>query len=660
MSGIVSNPSCFRRNWKIYEFLGLSKRCSEKAARGFPRIHRAASCTKPKGVPNARYGNAIAPDAGKDMSNGLDYLELTRAGSKADLRGLPTLRLALLSDAATQLLVPLLRELFRRDGFAAEIYEAPFAAIELEVFNPASGLYQFRPDIVVLLNSTQALRTVFFQAGQSGSDFVLDVETRMASVWDAIRSNTAALVVQSNYVMPYERLFGNYDLKHAGSWYDSVAEINRRIALGARERNNLLVNDIEAVASWFGRRTWFDERFWVLAKSFCAAELLPVVAQNITRISLAARGKNVKCIVLDLDNTLWGGVVGDDGVEGIQLSAHGDGEAFHGFQSFLLALKNRGILLCVCSKNEHAAAIRPFEEHPEMVLRKEDITIFVANWENKTENIKQIRDSLEIGYDSMVFLDDNPFERNAVRTILPNVIVPELPEDPADYVKSLAELNLFETTSVSKEDSSRADLYRAEFERRSVASTFDNFEDYLGSLDMKIDVARFEPSRLARIAQLLQRSNQFNLTTHRYNQGECESMMRNPECVPLYASLRDRFGDHGLISIIVARPRPVESILEITDWLMSCRVLARGVEEYLMNHIAGEAARLNLNFVSGLYIPTSKNAMVKEFFPKFGFEKVGETRDGSTHWLLRVADYRYPKTYIQPEADERTFAPETV
>jgi FkbH-like protein len=582
------------------------------------------------------------------MSSILDYSELSRAGRKADVQGLPVLRLAVLSDSATQLLTPLLRELFRREGFAAEIYEAPFAAIELEVFNPSSDLYSLQPDIVVLLNSTQALRAAFFRP-DAGSDFVREVQERMAGVWDAIGRNTAALVIQSNYAMPYERLFGNYDLKHAGSWYDAVGEINRQIAFGARERNNVLVNDVNALASWFGSRTWFDERFWDLAKSFCAAEHLPAVAQNITRISLAARGRIVKCIVMDLDNTLWGGVVGDDGVGGIQLSAHGDGEAFHRFQSFLLGLKKRGILLCVCSKNEHAAAIGPFEEHPDMVLRKEDITIFVANWENKAENIKRIRESLEIGYDSMVFLDDNPFERNSVRGILPEVLVPELPEDPADYVKVLSELNLFETTSVSKEDGARADLYRAEFDRRSAASTFSNFEEYLISLDMRIDVARFEQSRLNRIAQLLQRSNQFNLTTHRYNERECEVMMQDPTCIPLYASLRDRFGDHGLISVIVARPDPAENRLEITDWLMSCRVLARGVEGYLMNYVVREAARLNLEFVSGTYIPTAKNAMVKEFFAKFGFTKVRETADGTTRWQLRLTDHSHRKTYIQPE-----------
>lgn len=582
-----------------------------------------------------------------------DYAELSRTGRNLDSQGLPKLRVALLSDAATQLLVPVLRELFRRAGVAAEIYEAPFAAIELEVFNPSSSLYAFKPEVVVLLNSTQALRASFFQNGVT-PDFVGDLESRIVGVWDAIRSNTSALIIQSTYVMPYERLFGNYDLKHAGSWSNTVSEINRRILLGAREHNNVLVNDVDALASWVGRRAWFDERFWDLAKSFCATDHIPAVAQNIVDIDLAARGRAVKCIVLDLDNTLWGGIVGDDGIDGIQLSAHGDGEAFHRFQLFLLGLKRRGILLCVCSKNEHAAAIKPFEEHPEMVLRKDDITIFVANWENKAENIKRIRESLEIGYDSIVFLDDNPFERNSVRAILPDVIVPELPEDPSDYVKAVSELNLFETTSVSAEDGGRAHLYRAEFERRAAASTFSNFEEYLQSLDMTIEVARFTPSRLGRIAQLLQRSNQFNLTTHRYNERECETMMQDASCIPLYGCLRDRFGDHGLISIIVARPDSSAGVLDITDWLMSCRVLARGVEEYLMNSVVAEAARLNLEVVAGTYIPTAKNAMVRDFYAKFSFAKVGETANGTTSWQLRVADYTYRKAYIEPESKEQT------
>jgi FkbH-like protein len=579
----------------------------------------------------------------------------TRAAGDIDLKDLPKLRIALLSDAATQLLVPLLRDALRRGGISAEIYEAPFAATELEVFNPSSDLYAFTPDVVVLLNCTQALRSAFLQRETSPA-FVEEVEARIVGVWNAIHSNTSARIIQSNYVAPYERLFGNYELKHAGSWSSAVAEINRRIVLAAREHSNVLLNDMDGLASWLGRRAWFDERFWDLAKCCCAVEYLPALARNISDIVLAGRGRAVKCVIVDLDNTLWGGVVGDDGLDGLELSAHGNGEAFHRFQSFLLGLKQRGILLCVCSKNEYAAAIKPFEEHPEMVLRKDDITVFVANWENKADNVRRIRDSLAIGYDAMVFIDDNPFERNAVRALLPDVIVPELPEDPADYTKALSELNLFEATAFTAEDNQRASLYRAECERRSAAGAFSNFEEYLEWLNMRIEVARFEPSRLRRITQLLQRSNQFNLTTHRYNESECETMMLDLTCIPLYASLRDRFGDHGLISIIVARADLAAGSLDITDWLMSCRVLARGVEEYLMNYVIREAARLNLECVAGTYVPSAKNAMVRDFFARFGFTRVSDAVDGTTRWRLRVGDHKYRETHIRSEISAQAAA----
>ncbi len=582
------------------------------------------------------------------MTTGLDYLKLAREGKKVDGRDLPKIKLALLSDAATQLLVPLFRALFHRGGFDVEVYEAPFAGIEFEVFNPASFLYQFQPDVIIILNATQALRASWFQRGTSQADFAARTEKHIIHIWDSIGRYSRAMVLQSNYVLPHERIFGNFDQKQPQSLYSTVAEINGRIVARAREYKNVFVNDVEAVASWIGRRNWFDDRYWDIAKQFCATEYLPAVAENVTRIVLAARGRSVKCVILDLDNTLWGGVVGDDGVDGIQLSAHGDGECFYRFQSYLLALKNRGILLCVCSKNEYAAAIKPFEEHSEMVLRMGDITLFVANWENKADNIRKIRETLEIGFDSMVFLDDNPFERNLVRSILPDVVVPELPEDPGDYVKALAELNLFETTAFSEEDTARSDLYRAEFERRSSAAAFANFEAYLSSLDMVIDVSRFAPSKLARIAQLLQRSNQFNLTTHRYSESECERMMLDNNCIPLSASLGDRFGDHGLISIVIVRPRVEESRLEITDWLMSCRVLARGVEEYLMNHVVSIAASAGLREIAAEYIPTAKNAMVKDFFGRFGFQKILESPQGATSWRLDVAGYEMRNVFIRP------------
>jgi len=570
----------------------------------------------------------------------LDYRRLVRASKKLDSSGLSrTVRLAILSDAASQQFVPVLKTLFHENGVAAEIYEGAFDAIELETLDPASALYGFRPDVVVLATCTQALRLRYYQAGS-----LEGATSRVVQIWDALQHNSAAKIIQFNFPLPYDRPFGNYGLKVTQSLYPATAALNAQIAALAQERSNIFICDVESIASWCGRKYWFDERLWHLSKTFCHLEFLPLVAQTVVDIVLSTMGQIVKCVIVDLDNTLWGGTVGDDGHLGIAIGAHGDGEAFYHFQHYLLSLKHRGILLAVCSKNDRETALRPFVDNPDMVLKRDDITIFIANWENKADNIRTIRETLEIGFDSLVFLDDNPFERNLVRQMCPEVIVPELPDDPADYVRALSELNLFETAAFSAEDIARPELYRQEAERRELRSQFSNIDDYLASLEMKIEVARFEKTRIPRIAQLMQRSNQFNLTTHRYNEAECEFMMLDVEhCLPLYASLTDRLGDHGLISIVIVRPGEHE--LHITDWLMSCRVLTRGVEHCLMTRVVNFAKEKGLERVIGEYIPTAKNKMVQDFYAQFGFEKISE-QDGRTLWRLDVNSYQPRKVYI--------------
>jgi FkbH-like protein len=579
----------------------------------------------------------------------LDYFQILKEARQPapEGPGRKKIRLAILGDCATQHLSAVLRVLFSRHGLDAEIYEGAFDAAEGEARNPQSGLYQHEPEVVIVMSTVQSLRDKFYQRSGSAASFQEETLSRLAGVWDALRTHSQATVLQTTFVAPFERLFGHYDRQVPGSLSAIVSDLNAAIVSEARARNLLLV-DLAEVASWVGRRSWFDERLWAIGKLPTALEHLPMVAQGIVDVTLATKGRAVKCIVLDLDNTLWGGVVGDDGPHGIQIATHGDGEAFHRFQSFIKELKNRGILLAVCSKNEHDNAVRPFEVNGEMVLKLEDITVFVANWENKPENIRKIREALNIGLDSMLFLDDNPFERSAVRTLLPEVMVPELPEDPADYVKALVELNLFETTAFSSEDAARSTLYRQEAQRRIAETTAASFEDYLQSLEMTIEVTRFASEQLSRITQLLQRSNQFNLTTQRHNQAQCEAMMNDVEgCLPLTATLRDRFGDHGLISIVVARPDRTADAVVISDWLMSCRVLTRGVEEYLMNHVVEQARGWGLSTIRASYIPTAKNAMVKDFYARFDFRKVTEHPDGRIEWMLPVAEYTPRSVFIR-------------
>jgi FkbH-like protein len=579
----------------------------------------------------------------------LNYSALLRQSKRLDDSACTrTMRLAVLSDAAVPQIVPLLKALLVHKGIRAEVYLAEFDSIELEIFNPQSDLYAFAPDAVIVLNSLNALRLKYYRQAAERSHFVDGVVRAAAALWDSFKSRSPALVIQSNYVLPYERQFGNFDHKVGETFYPMVARVNAVLAELARDRPQVLINDVEALASYVGRKHWSDEKLWTLAKAFCALEHLPLVAQNLVDILLSNAGQVVKCVVVDLDNTLWGGVIGDDGMEGIALGPFGEGEPFFRLQHYLLDLKRRGIILAVCSKNDQATALAPFQSHPEMVLCEEDIAVFVANWNPKPDNIRLIKETLNIGYDSMVFLDDNVFERQLVRETLPEVIVPELPEDPADYVRAIAELNLFEVSSFSDEDRRRAALYRENAQRQTLQTGFTDITEYLRSLDMRVTMRRFDAFHMPRIAQLIQRSNQFNLTSRRYNLAECTAMAEcADECIPMYVTLADKFGDNGLISVIILRPR--SSVMEIDSWLMSCRVLGRGVEQYAMNQVVAIARAHGCESVIGTYIPTAKNGMVKDFYQQFGFDRV-EERDGATISRLHVSTYQARAVHMKEAA----------
>jgi FkbH-like protein len=386
---------------------------------------------------------------------------------------------------------------------------------------------------------------------------------------------------------------------------------------------------------------------WTIAKAPCALEHLPHLVQALVDLIAAQRGAAVKCLVLDLDNTLWGGIIGDDGLEGIRLGHLGDGEAFSAFQAFLKQLQQRGILLAVCSKNERETALLPFQRHPEMVLREDDIAVFVANWENKADNIRAIAARLNIGLDSIVFIDDNPFERNLVRDLVPEVIVPEMPVDPADYVRALCARNLFETASYSALDSTRTQLYRQRAASDAIRATFSSVEDYLRSLEMVVTVGRFDAFHLPRIIQLLQRSNQYNLTTRRYGQAQCEAFMCDDARVAFFLTLKDKLTDHGLIAVVILEE--ASSAMHIDTFLMSCRVLQRGVEDFAMNTIAAQARDRGKRFITGEYIPTAKNAMVREFYPRFGYDRTSRDDQGTERFSLCVEDYRAREVYMRLE-----------
>ncbi len=580
----------------------------------------------------------------------LDYFALSKEAKALKISSAAkVIRIALLADCATQHLATIMRAIAARNGVQAELYEGNYDGVDLEIIDPNSALYAFTPQYVVILLSSEKLKARLYASGDRRT-FADETVGRLENLWGAFRAHSQATIIQSTFVLPSERAFGNYELKVADSVGSIFTEINYRLAVKARETKNVLLNDVDFLAAAIGRAQWLDARMWNMAKTPCRLEHVPLLAQSLLDTMFAASGLMVKCVVLDLDNTLWGGVIGDDGLEGIALGEFDEGEAFVGLQRFIRELKRRGIILAVVSKNEHANAVLPFREHPHMVLKEEDISVFVANWDNKADNIRLIQKTLNIGFDSLVFLDDNPFERNIVREFLPEVVVPELPEDPSLYLQALADLNLFETASFSEADLQRADQYREEAQRELTKTHFTDINDYLTSLAMEIRLERFNAFNLPRIAQLIQRSNQFNLMTRRYGEAACEAMMKDASLAPLTLRLADKFGDYGLISVVILKHSGDD--LEIDEYLMSCRVLQRGVESFTINNIFSYAARLGAKRVTGQYLPTAKNAMVKDFFKGFGFQKVAERDGGGSQWALAVDSYQPRQTFMTPVVNE--------
>jgi HAD superfamily phosphatase (TIGR01681 family) len=373
----------------------------------------------------------------------LDYSSLMKeAGSLTLPPEAKTVKVAILADCAVQQLTTLLKTLAARNGVALDVFEGGYDSIDLEILNPESSLYAFEPQYLIVLMSGEKLKNRLYDTADRMA-FATDTIGRIEGLWRAFGARSGATIVQSTFVLPSERAFGNYELKAADSVGAIFTEINYQLAARARSAKNVLLNDVDFLAASIGRYQWLDPRLWNMAKIPCRLEHMPRLAQSLLDTVLAATGIFTKCVVLDLDNTLWGGVIGDDGLEGIALGEFDEGEAFVGFQKFLRELKRRGIILAVVSKNEQANALLPFKEHPFMVLKEEDISAFVANWDNKADNIRLVQKTLNIGFDSFVFLDDNPFERNIVREYVPNVIIPELPEEPSSYLETLADMNLF-------------------------------------------------------------------------------------------------------------------------------------------------------------------------------------------------------------------------
>ena len=553
----------------------------------------------------------------------------------------PQCRFAVVGDFATQHLSTAICGEAYDEGMIVSVFDADYNQMEAQILDEHSELYSFDPQMVILAMCVEMLYERFLRCSlESRISFAETEFQKIKEFWTLFQQKSRAKILQFTFAELDDAVWGNYALRGKTSFLYQVRWLNRLLEESAAEETGISLLNINSILVRFGLDRFKDDKLYYLAKMPFSLEALPEIARQVLKIYAAGAGKMKKCVVVDLDNTLWGGVIGDDGIEGIQIGELGTGHAFTDLQCWLKELKNRGVLLAVCSKNNEEMARLPFEQHPEMVLRLEDFAMFVANWEDKAANIRTIRDTLNIGLDSMVFLDDNPFERNLVRTLLPEVLVPELPEDPALYLKYLKEENIFETASYSEEDRDRTRKYQEEARREELKGQAASFEEYLQELGMTAEAKPFEKFYYARIAQLTQRSNQFNLRTVRYSEEEICKIAEDKRYIPLYFTLKDKLGDYGLIGVVILERENKEQAF-INTWLMSCRVLKRGMEEFMIDKVIEMARREGICRVIGEYLPTAKNKMVEDLYVRMGFQQL---EDGK--FLAITEKFKPHKTYI--------------
>jgi FkbH-like protein len=564
-----------------------------------------------------------------------------RRNLKKDFSSLPVCRMALLGDSATQFFAQAIKAYGYEEKISVEVFEAEFDQIDLQILNTDSELYAFAPEIIVVYPSAERLwERLAGTEPQARVQFADSIVSEIRGWWEAVATRSKAKIIHLNFVEFNDAVFGNFAAKTSASFPYQVKKINLELMNLAREQKHVFVADIAGLSNRVGYANTHDPRLYAVAKVAFALDFLPVAAKSVLEIVNAINGKIKKCLIFDLDNTIWGGVIGDDGMENILIGELGIGHAFDALQRWMKELKNRGILLAACSKNEEDAAKQPFREHPDMVLRLDDIAVFAANWDNKVDNIKQIQRMLNIGFDTMVFIDDNPFERNLVRELLPEVTVPELPDDPSLFVSHLRSLNLFETASFSEEDLQRTRQYREEVKRGDFQKALTSISDYLSALKMVSLVRPFDDFSVPRIAQLTQRSNQFNLRTVRYTEADIDRIRKSDKFLTLSFNLEDKFGDYGLIGLIILEKLEGGAAF-IDTWIMSCRVLKRGMEEFIVNQIAKHARQLGMERLVGQYLPTSKNKMVRDLYPQMGFVQ------SNGKWELDLKQFDGFETFIQ-------------
>lgn len=559
------------------------------------------------------------------------------------------LRVAVLGGSTTSDIVKIL-ELFLRDrGIVPSFYESEYAQYWNDAVFGNPELSEFKPEIVFIHTTSRNIeeKPTVGEDAQSVSEKLEREYQRFEKMWSALQEKFGCVIIQNNFELPSERLLGNREAGCAFGRVDFITRLNVRLYDYAREHNNFYIHDINYLSAAYGLERWYELRHWHLYKYAMSVSAIPEFSYSLSNIICSIMGRNKKVLALDLDNTLWGGVIGDDGQAGIEIGSEtSEGQSYLKLQKFIKAHKELGVLLTVCSKNDPENALEGLN-HPDGVLKPADFALIKANWNEKSLNLEETASELNLLPESFLFVDDNPVERDIVRAQAPDISILDF-ANPEECIRALDKCGFFEVTSLSADDAKRGEMYAANAQRAAAEKKFASYEEFLESLEMRAVIADFDPVHIPRITQLTNKSNQFNLTTKRYTQSEMEAAAASAEKIRLCGRLSDKFGDNGIVSVVIGEKR--EAALRIELWLMSCRVLKRGMEYAMLNRLVEEAAKAGVTEIFGYYYPTKKNAMVKELYGDFGFAKLSENEDG-TVWRLDVNSFE-PKTVYMEITEE--------
>ena len=547
-----------------------------------------------------------------------------------------TKRIAVLGGSTTADIVRVLELFLRNFGIAAEFYECDFNRFRQEALFPSQELKDFAPEIVWLHT---CIRNLSFRPDPAMSpqeiyDGADDETAGFVQMWESLKENFGCTILQNNFELPSARLMGNSSGSDPRGLVNYVGRLNLRLAEEINARSGVFLCDINYLSAVCGLDEWSDPQYWYLYKYSLNTRFIPDLCYEAAKVIKAVCGRNKKVLALDLDNTLWGGIVGDDGVENLCIGQEtAEAMAFYQWQAYVKSLKKIGVLLTVCSKNEEENALAGLE-HPEGVLRPDDFTLIKANWDPKSENLINTAKELDLLPDSVVLADDNPAEREIVKSV--GLTAPDI-GSVGDYIRVIDRAGFFETVSLSEDDLKRTEMYAENVRRNKAKAKFADYGEYLKSLEMTAEIAPFKPVYIERLAQLAGKSNQFNLTTRRLTDDDMTMRMNSDGYITLYGKLTDKFGDNGVVSEVIGRIE--DKTLDIELWLMSCRVLKRSMENAMLDELVKHAEKAGITELVGHYYPTAKNKMVAQFYGELGFEKISADDDGNTVWRLALADY---------------------